>query len=341
MTVTAREAALIRLHTHPDTGSRFWLAHLAGCGWTWEQAVENPADVPPVTVEEMRPYGIEAFLPGPLLENRPYLVTSETSGFSGQPVLTCFTENEFRAGFVTPFVEQAERVGFPLRTTWLWAGPSGPHIVGKALREILRTVGGTDPFAVDFDPRWFRRQARDSLSARRYFSHILSQIDDIVQRQNVEVLYATPPVVKALADKWPEDWRLRIRGVHYAGMAMSNEEYGRCQSAFPNAVHMSGYGNSLFGMFPETVFSLEHGITYAVSSDRVQLRVVREPERCRDGENGFRDCEIGEEGRIVISRFDESVLILNMVLEDLAVRTADGIRNPHRPHHQFEGKLLY
>ncbi|MCK5804785.1 MAG: hypothetical protein KAI66_18250 [Lentisphaeria bacterium] len=330
-----RKREILRLHTHPDTGSEFWCNRLARLGLDWEDVLACPDAVPPVTVEELRSCGIEDFLPRPLRELRPYLITGETSGFSGQPVLACFTEEEFRSGFVRPFVEQAERVGFPLLVNWLWAGPSGPHIVGKALREILRVVGGTDPFAVDFDPRWFRKQARDSLSARRYFAHILSQIDDILSRQVVEVLYATPPVVKALAERMPEAIRTRILGVHYAGMAMSEQEYKRCRDAFPNAVHMSGYGNSLFGMFPETAFTAA-GIEYATQSERVETRVVR-----METDGAFADCAVGKRGRIMLSRYDHSMLILNMVLEDEAVRTECGILDPRRPQKQFEGKLLY
>ncbi len=330
-----RRSELLRLHTHPDTGSRFWRQRLARLKLDWRQAVEAPERLPPLLAEELRACAIEDFLPRPLLAERPYLVTGETSGFSGRPVLVCFRESEFVAGFVTPFVRRAEAVGFPLRTSWLWAGPSGPHVVGKALREIVRSVGGVDPFAIDFDPRWFRRQARDSLSARRYFAHLLAQIDDLLARQAVEVLYATPPVVKALAETMPEPRRRAIRGVHYAGMAMSAAEYQALRAAFPNAVHLSGYGNSLFGMFPETGCSAA-GIDYATASERLEVRVARPSE---GGE--WIDCAVGETGQLLVSRYDESTLLVNLLLEDLAVRTGDGIRDPHRPHHQLEGKLLY
>jgi len=270
-----------------------------------------------------------------MLAKRPFLVTGETSGFSGQPVVTFFSEQEFRAGFVTPFIKQAERTGFPLRTTWLWAGPTGPHIVGKALREIVRTVGGVDPFAVDFDPRWFRRQAAGSLSARRYFEHVLRQLHDILEHQSVEVLYGTPPVIKALADGLGSSRRSEIRGVHYAGMAMSYEEYCGLRGAFPNAVHISGYGNSLFGMFPETGFSPD-GIEYCTASERLEVRVLREEEEFHGAL-----CSIGERGRLSVSRYDESVLILNMKLDDRAVRTHAGILDPHRPLREYAGRLLY
>lgn len=330
-----RRNDILRLHTHPDTGSKFWRDRLNRLGLTWQTVMDNPDTVSPVTADELRPYGIEGFLPRPILSDRPYLITSETSGFSGQPVLTCFTESEFREGFVDPFIQRAREVGFSLKGNWLWAGPSGPHIVGKALREILRLAGDTDAFAVDFDPRWFKAQARGALSARRYFAHILSQINDIVSRQTIDVLYATPPVVAELAVSMPDHFRAGITGVHYAGMAISNEQYADFHHAFPNAVHMSGYGNSLLGMFPETAFT-DAGIEYATRSPRLDVRVVRGSET-----DGFSPCAVGEQGLLMVSRYDESVLILNMLLEDEAIRTEKGICNPHRPHNQMEGKLLY
>ncbi|MDT8389451.1 MAG: hypothetical protein RRC34_02970 [Lentisphaeria bacterium] len=330
-----RRDSILRLHTHPDTGSTFWRDRLDRFGLTWQAVMDHPDAVPPMTADDLRSYGIEGFLPRPLLDDRPYVITSETSGFSGQPVLTCFTESEFREGFVDPFIRQAEKTGFPLKGNWLWAGPSGPHIVGKALREIIRLAGDTDPFAVDFDPRWFKAQAKGALSARRYFDHILSQIKDIVSRQRIDVLYATPPVIAELAASMPDSVRAGITGVHYAGMAMSTARYADFHRAFPNAVHMSGYGNSLLGMFPEIHFT-DTGIEYATDSPRLDIRVIRGGEA-----DGFCPRTVGEEGPLMVSRYDESVLILNMLLDDVAVRTERGICNPHRPHHHLEGKLLY
>lgn len=326
---------ICELHTHPDSISKFWSDRLDRLNLKWKDVVAHPEQIPPMTAEELRPYGIEDFLPRLLIENRPYLITGETSGFSGQPVLTCFTESEFSAGFVEPFIKQAHKVNFPLQGNWLWAGPSGPHIVGKALREILRQVGGTDAFAVDFDPRWFKSQASGSLSAKRYFQHIMRQIESIISRQQIDVLYATPPIVDELCNNLDIHTRHTIEGVHYAGMAISSDQYERFREHFPNAIHMSGYGNSLLGMFPETNRT-EAGIVYATDSERLDIQVVKQ-----DSDGIMRQCAIGETGQIMVSRYDHTILLLNMLLEDMATRTEDGICNPHRPHHQLEGKILY
>jgi hypothetical protein len=44
---------------------------------------------------------------------------------------------------------------------------------------------------------------------------------------------------------------------------------------------------------------------------------------------------------VMLSRFDRSCLLLNMIQEDNAIRTQRGILNPHRDPRQFAGKLLY
>ena len=60
----------------------------------------------------------------------------------------------------------------------------------------------------------------------------------------------------------------------------------------------------------------------------------------REGER-LRPCAVGETGQVMVSRYDRSMLVMNMVLEDLATRTPEGILHPHREHRHLEGKLLY
>jgi hypothetical protein len=325
---------VIGRHTHPVHGSPFWIDRLARLNLTAGDVLREPDAVSPLTADELRLWPVEAFLPADLRRHPPHLITADTSGFSGDPVTTVFLDDEFEAGFVTPFVAEADRSGFPVKCRWLWAGPSGPHAIGKAIRAILASVNGIDPFAVDFDPRWFRKLPRGSLSARRYLEHIYDQIRLILDRQPVDVLFTTPPVVALLAERLEDDLRNRIRGVHYGGMGMSCDEYRGFRDAFPEAVHMSGYGNSLFGMFPEISFS-DRGIEFGTESKRVDVAVVT-----RDS-GSLRRCAAGESGRVMLSRFDRSCLLLNMIQEDNAIRTQRGILNPHRDPRQFAGKLLY
>lgn len=329
-----KRCEILRLHASPDEGSPYWIRFFKERGLTPDEVAEVPSRAGFMDADALRQLPLDEFLSRKVAEAGEHLITGESGGFTGPPVTTAFQRAEFTAGFVTPFLRRAAAIGFPVAGRWLWIGPSGPHTIGKAVRAILEEVGGLDPFSVDFDPRWFNRLPEDSMSRRRYLDHLREQSLRILLRERIEVIFATPPVIAMLAGELPAEKRLAIRGVHYGGMAMTPADYDSFVSAFPNAVHLSGYGNSLFGMFPETGRSAR-GIEYAISSERIQLDLLGDP-----GDPESR-APAGGEGRVVMSRFDESVLILNLLERDVATRTETGIVNP-RPEPRFAcRKVIY
>ncbi len=334
MITPEKRRAIIALHTDPVQGSPFWIEYFKRHRLSVEGIADDPFSAPLMDTEALRQRPIEDFIPRKLLAQNPYLITGETSGFSGKPIHTVFSEEEFHKGFVETFLSMAEETGFPVRAKWFWIGPSGPHVIGKAVRAILRAVGGMDPFAIDFDPRWFRKTTDGSLSQERYFKHIEEQIFDVLDQQTVDVLFATPPVVQMLAEKMQAGKRAAIRGVHYGGMSMGCEQYTAFREAFPNAVHLSGYGNSLFGVFIEEAFD-QNGIHFRVDSERVAIDIVKH-------ENGRAiPVGIGDEGTVMFSRFDETFMILNMLERDIATKTASGLRDPHPPQAAQKIKVIY
>ena len=133
-------------------------------------------------------------------------------GGSGAPVATAYRSDEFQAAFVTPFLRVAEATGFPRGAAWLWVGPSGPHIIGKVVRELARQTGSMDPFSVDFDPRWAKRLAEGSLARRRYLEHVVGQALDVLQREEVGVLFITPPALAALGERLSDRQRTFVAG---------------------------------------------------------------------------------------------------------------------------------
>ncbi len=333
MVSKTKRLAAIRLHSDPEHGSPYWIDFFRNTDLTVEEAAENPLLLPVIPPEIMRQMPLEHFVSRKVLHGHRYLISGETSGFSGKPITTAFTEEEFEGGFVTPFLDRAEQVGFPVAGKWLWAGPSGPHIIGKALRAIIRKAGGIDPFTIDFDPRWFKKLPPDSISQQRYFKHIEEQIFSILNTQTIDILFSTPPVIRMLMEKMPVEQRAQIKGVHYGGIAVGYDEYQMFQAAFPNAVHLNGYGNSLFGVFLEKEFTRE-GIEYSTSSDRIELRLVKS--------NGPLDeVATGERGQVLLSRYDESYLIINMLERDTAVKTEHGIKDPLPVEQHKKIKVLY
>lgn len=325
---------IIKSHSDPVSGTPYWINFFKHSKLTPEQLAENPLLAGPMDLTVMRRHSLDYFLPQNLLRKKQWLITGETSGFSGDPIVTAFTPSEFEAGFVLPFIHEARRINFPLDGQWLWGGPTGPHIIGKAVREILKQVNGLDPFAVDFDPRWYKKMPEGSMARDRYFEHVLEQMLRHFDLQHITVLFTTPPLVAALAERLSEAQRLQLRGLHYGGMAMNTEQYAWFREKFPNAIHMSGYGNSLFGMFPETGFSSQ-GLHYQTASERLALQLVH----VEDGK--ISEVAMGERGRVMLSRFDESMLLMNVVERDEAIRGTDEIIDPQPEGKSKLKKVLY
>jgi hypothetical protein len=337
-----RLGEILELHLHPEFGSTYWLARQERLGWSICDRVRTLDDLSLLgrtSVEDLRRYPVDAFIPRGLYSQRNRFILGETAGTSGEPCTTAYRDDEFQAAFVTPFLRVAAATGFPHGATWLWIGPSGPHIIGKAARELARQTGSMDPFSVDFDPRWAKRLAEGSLARRRYLEHVVSQARDVFERQGITVLFTTPPILAALSGLLGDRDRDAIRGVHYGGISLSAADVNRFRAAFPRAVHLAGYGNTLFGVVMEVEDRQRTAIDYFPLGNRVHFRVVAEP----DEETVPVPVARGQTGRVLFHRLDESCLLVNVVERDEADRIAassaaralggqaDGLRNPRPP----------
>src|SRR5262249_2684960 len=174
----------------------------------------------------------------------------------------------------SPFLQVVRATGFPQGEPWLWVGPSGPHIIGKVVRELARQTGSMDPFSVDFDPRWAKRLADGSLARQRYLDHVTEQALDVLEREHVGVLFTTPPALAALARRMSDRQREAIHGVHYGGLSMTAATLNEFRAQFPRAVHLAGYGNTLFGVVMEVTDAPRQALDYFPLDDRVLFHVV-------------------------------------------------------------------
>jgi hypothetical protein len=240
----------------------------------------------------------------------------------------------------------AEVTGFPRGEPWLWVGPSGPHIIGKVVCELARQTGSVDPFSVDFDPRWAQKLAEGSLARQRYLDHVTEQALDVLRREEVGVLFITPPALAALTERLSDRQREAIHGIHYGGMSLTADTINEFRDAYPRAVHLAGYGNTLFGVVMEVADAPRRSIDYFPLSERVRFEIV-------DGSDGDwppRRLERGQSGRVLFHRLDESCLLVGVVERDEAEciapseaalalgGDADGLRNP-RPPDMLAGRL--
>jgi hypothetical protein len=341
----ARVRAVLAVHLHPRFGSRYWLRRQEALGWDVCDRIRSADDLwllGPTPTADLRRFPLRDFVPAGLHGQLPHFVVGETAGTSGRPCLTAYRADEFRSAFVTPFIKAARAVGFPLGGPWLWIGPSGPHIIGKAVRELARRTGSPDPFSVDFDPRWAKRLPDGSLARTRYLEHVVNQALDVLAREEVSVLFTTPSTLAALARRMTDRQREAVRGVHYGGLSLSADELNGFRGVFPHAVHLSGYGNTLFGVLMEVADGPRRHLDYYPLGDRVLFHVTGGVEVDSDAPSEWPPPLLprGATGRVLFHRLDFSCLLTGVVERDEAVRVApsaeaadlgvaaDGLRDP-------------
>jgi len=316
-----RLARVLAEHFDPGWGSAWWLDRAAELGFDPRREIRTLADLarlPAVPASALAELPVEHFVPRRHHASRSEWILSETGGTTGPPARSVFLPAEFEEAFVAPFVAAAERMGFPRERSWLYLGPSGPHVIGKAARACARALGAMDPFSVDLDPRWARRLPPASLARRRYTEHVIGQALPILESQEVGVLFATPPLVAALGERLGGTLRGRIRGIHLGGMAADETFWKQLgERWFPDAVVLGGYGNSLAGVCPQLEPTGPDGPEYFPHGDRLVLELV--------GATG------SGRGRVRFHRLDRSALLPGMLERDaagLAVRERTGPDDP-------------
>ena len=227
----------------------------------------------------------------------------------------------------------------PPRCRWLFVGPTGPHIIGRAARCCAKALDAGDVFTVDFDPRWAKKLLAGSFAAQRYLEHVEDQALHVLAVQNIGVLFSTPAVLSSLAQKIDEAKRLAIKGIHLGGMCAGAEFMDKMNELFPNAVVLSGYGNTLFGMMPQLRYERQTGFDYFPYGHRLIVRMI--PAAAPDETADINSCvEYGHRGQLLIHRLDEMQFIANLLERDTAIRlesnrdtaadgfVLDGLRDP-------------
>lgn len=327
---------ILAIHFDPLHGSPYWLRRQQALGFDVQARISRISDLPllgPFDLAELSRHPVTAFVPQSV-RARERLVLAETGGTTGTPRSTAFSEPDFDAAFITPFIDLLHGEQIFDTGQWLWLGPGGPHIIGKAAQRIAMLTTHCDAFSVDFDPRWFRRLAAGSLARQRYLDHLLDQASEIVTIQDVRFLFSTPIVLDALAARMADAARARIRFVYLGGMPIAAAPLAALGERFPHARFLAGYGNSLFGVSHERAPSRPAGAppVYLPRSERLIVRIVPLAGGA-DGDRLRRRAAPGERGQVVMHRLDRSMFLPCVMERDSAVRIPvsdeqDGLGDP-------------
>ncbi|VAX42409.1 hypothetical protein MNBD_PLANCTO02-2149 [hydrothermal vent metagenome] len=344
--INERLVSLLDLHLHKEHGSLYWLQREEQLGINIKDVVRSTDDLPKLgltNLADLATRSVWDFLPCAFWKKRQSCIVGESGGTTGRPTATVFTEVDFHAAFIAPFLSVVELTDFPIATEWLWVGPSGPHIIGKVVRELTKNLGTPDPWSVDFDPRWVKKTPPNSFAAKRYLAHVIEQVMLLLDRESPEVLFTTPPVLAALAEKLNVERRAMFKGIHYGGMAITAAEINHFKSLYPNAVHLSGYGNSMCGVALEIEDKQRTTIDYYSHGERLIYDVVHLNET---DQTEWQSVETGEAGCVMFHRLDESTFLPNVLERDVAMLiepalitvkpdwTLNGLRNPGPPVNQ-------
>ncbi len=299
-------AKVLDSHFDPKWGTPYWLERVSNLGFDPRTDIRNVEDLARfghMPLELLAQRKIRDFIPRKYHHALRTFISSETGGTTGPPKRTAFLPEEFEMAFVSPFLQAAQMADFPRDVDWLYIGPSGPHIVGKAARACATALGSIDPFFVDFDPKWVRSLVPGSLARKRYVEHVLRQAENVLHTQEIGVIFSTPPILASLGTRLEQSLRESIAGIHLGGMAADNDFWEHLTSQwFPNAKALAGYGNSLAGMCPQLSLNLEGLPEYFSYGHRLILEVHNKQDTGR--------------GTLCFHRLDESCFLPNVIERD-------------------------
>jgi thienamycin biosynthesis protein ThnN len=317
---------ILALHFHPEQGSPYWLERQQDLDFDVRETIHSHHDfhrLGVMEVEALRTRPITDFIPRALHQNLVSHLLSETGGTTGDPCRRIFSPEEFHAAFISPWLKAVAAHNFPHGGRWLFVGPGGPHIIDRSARAMARSLGSLEPFTVDCDVRWIKRQAKGSLGLKLYMEHVLSQAANIVSHQDIDTLFTTPPLLVELARIMTPAQKEQIRGIHTGGMNLDPQTALELQGHFRGAVILPGYGNSLFGVtFPMIKDEQQQADVFQTGDPALWLQLAPIPEDEHAPQDLTCCVAAGERGRVILHRLDASFLILNLPERDTAIAVA-------------------
>ncbi|MFG2463437.1 phenazine biosynthesis protein [Streptomyces sp. NPDC048523] len=314
--------AAMEWHFSPATGSPFWVKRAAELPFDPLRDIRTWADLDrfPDVSEEWRDIPVDALVPAGVDRSTWDFQVFDSGGTTGRPKR--IVESQSRRAGVHWVSTVLDEHGVPGEGAgnWLHIGPTGPHIVGRSIG-LLAQLRRTFCHYIDFDPRWVKQRAkqRQSDDVGRYVQHILDQARDILRTQPVSVIFATPPVLEAIAsqDDVLDLVRSRVRGIIWAGTSISAETLHLLENElFPDAAVVGLYGNTMMGIAPQrprTPADGTHSCVFVPYHPFSRVRLV-------DPQETTREVAYNERGQARISLLSRDVLLPWTLERDSALR---------------------
>ncbi|MBO2454012.1 phenazine biosynthesis protein [Actinomadura barringtoniae] len=312
--------AAVEWHFDPATGSPFWLRRAGGLPFDPRHDVRTAADLVrfPDVSAEWRTVPVEDLVPAGRAKDAPPPLVFESGGTTGPPkriVELGFWERSMRW-----LSDRLDDHGVPGAGNWLYLGPTGPHVAGYLFTTTAAHRGGTC-FTVDFDPRWARLCELDggSRALTTYIHHVLDQAGWTLATQQVAVLWATPPVLEAIAarPRLADLVRMRVQTIIWSGVAASPETLRLLrEEIFPDIALIGVYGNTLMGVAPQRppVPGDEHACVFQPFHPHTLIELV-------DPRSGS-PVPYGARGQVRLHHLSKDLFLPNIAERDLAVRVA-------------------
>ncbi|MEU7560300.1 phenazine biosynthesis protein [Streptomyces eurythermus] len=316
--------AAMEWHFSPATGSPFWVKKAAELPFDPLRDIRTWADLDrfPDVSEEWRDVPVDALVPAGVDRSAWDFQVFDSGGTTGRPKR--IVESRSRRAGVQWVSTVLEEHGVPGEGAghWLHIGPTGPHIVGRSIG-LLAQLRRTFCHYIDFDPRWVKQRAKQQQSddVARYVQHILDQALNVLRTQPVSVVFATPPILEAIAarDEILDLLRSHVCGIIWAGTSIGPETLHLLETElFPDSAVVGLYGNTMMGIAPQrprTVGADTEGCVFVPHHPFSRVRLV-------DPQATTREVAYGERGQARISLLSRDVLLPWTLERDSALRIA-------------------
>lgn len=308
---------VVSIHFHPEHGAPYWVERARELKIDAGRDIRGFSDLAVLgffDTRDLRQRDVRAFLPAALARDPGRLRVYETGGTTGAPGRIAVEDYwRLQVRWMDWFFDAL--LSFPRDVNWLWAGPTGPHVVGDLCRDLANRRGGMC-FFVDMDSRFVKALVKkgDRATLEAYQDHVRRQVYAILETQEVGVFSTTPALMQTLGADLADDG-YEFKGLLYGGTHLPVDVYRLLRTEFfPGAVHASGYGNTLMGnALLRPYRSGEEDVVYYPLWPHFVLEVV-------DPDTPERVVGYGERGRVRFSTVSEELLLPWVLERDEAVR---------------------